>query len=228
MPENFQQASLEIILLQDILKSLRQMVTIAEADSLVEKSINRTLISVAGTLESVDATLKQILTAVEPPKPAALTSIQFVFNPITGEEKMPLQLPDTQSDTYSIIGTDALGVLGASLGAGQTVTVVSSDPATVLLTPDASPLPVPAGETAPAGTPTIASGVVASAQPPVQPNVPISVTATVLNADGTTAATVTDTVTIIPGALASVGELFGPTTPLASSKFKPATPGRKF
>ena len=198
-------SQMEIVLLQNIFTTLQQ----------TQKAVQ----SLESTLGSINATLKEILTALQPPKPSGLTSIDFVFNPIsTGENKMPLTLPDNQSDTYSIIGKDAQGLLGVTLAPGQTVTVVSSDPATVVLTPDATPLPVPAGETAPAGTPTIASGVVASATPPAQPNVTISVTATVLNADGSTAATATDTVTIVPGALASIGELFGVAVPLASIK----------
>ena len=145
------------------------------------------------------------------PQPA--TSISIRFKKAKGEN-MPLSLPDTMQDTYVIVGKDAMGVLGAQLAAGQTLSVVSSDPATVLVTPDASPAPTSGDPGVPDGTPTVGSGSVKSANPPAQPNVAITVTATVTNADGSVAETVSDTVTITPGVATSVGELFGAAVPV--------------
>lgn len=125
---------------------------------------------------------------------------------------MPLTLPLGDKDqgwvTVSIDNHDGKGpVLQSALPTGQTLTpLVSPDPATFTLTMDATPVVNPT-------SPTVASFVVASAATPAQPNVALTVTLTVLNADGSTAAKATDTVTVSETATEAVGDLFG--TPVA-------------
>lgn len=131
---------------------------------------------------------------------------------------MPLILPVGDTDNFYIFGTAPF--LGALLGLGQTISAVSADPATVVLTKDPSPVAVRAADataSVPAGTPTMLSGVVSMPTSPAQPNVPISCTVTVLNADGSTAETLTDTVTVSPTAATAVGDLFGVATPVTST-----------
>ena len=119
---------------------------------------------------------------------------------------MPLSLPaNTQNEKYYIIGTDANGLTGAQLASGQSVTVVSADPNTVVITPDATPA------VDNEGVQSVASGTVAPAASPAQLNVAINVTATVLNSDSSIAETAVDTVTVtpaVPGVAVSIGELF--------------------
>src|ERR1700722_17797948 len=113
---------------------------------------------------------------------------------------MPLILPIGDTSQEYIFGTAPS--LGALLGPGQTITVVSADPATVLLTQDSPAKPVQSADaspTVPAGTPTIWSAVVsgpANSASPAQPNVPIVVTATVNNSDGSVAESLNVTVTM--------------------------------
>src|ERR1039458_1991584 len=143
--------------------------------------------------------------------------IGILFSKSKGEN-MPLILPIGDTDNFYIFGTAPF--LGALLGPGQTISAVSADPATVVLTKDPSPVAVRAADataTVPAGTPTMLSGVVSSPGAPAQPNVPISCTVTVLNADGSTAETLTDTVTVSPTAATAVGDLFGVVTPVTST-----------
>jgi hypothetical protein len=131
---------------------------------------------------------------------------------------MPLILPIGDTSNEYIFGTAPF--LGALLGPGQTISVVSADPASVILTPDSTPVPVRAADataSVPAGTPTMLSLVVSTPASPAQPNVPITCTATVLNADGSTAETLTDTVTASPTAATAIGDLFGVATAVTSS-----------
>lgn len=135
---------------------------------------------------------------------------------------MPLTLPVGDQDTFYILGTAPF--LGALLGPGQTISVLSADPNTVTLTPDATARPVAAADATtavPAGTPSILSGIVSSPASPAQPGVPISVTATVSNVDGTTGETLTDTVTVSPQAATAIGDLFGVATPVTGSTVAP-------
>lgn len=135
---------------------------------------------------------------------------------------MPLTLPVGDQDKFYLFGTAPF--LGALLAAGQTVNVVSADTATVSISADSPAKPVATADgtpTVPAGTPTIFSGTVVAAAIPAQPNVAIAVTATVLNADGSTAETLTDTVTVSPQAATAIGDLFGVATPVASTVSAP-------
>ena len=135
---------------------------------------------------------------------------------------MPLILAIGDTSQEYIFGTAPN--LGALLGPGQTITVVSADPATVILTPDTPPKPVQAADattTVPAGTPTIWSAVVSGPAIPAQPNVPIIVTATVINSDGSTAESLTDTVEMSATAATAIGDLFGAAVPVTSSSAKP-------
>lgn len=127
---------------------------------------------------------------------------------------MPLTMPDNKTVDYFISAVDDHGLDGASLLTGQTVAVTSADPATVVLTPDATPRP------APDGSASIASGKAASANPVGAPNSPIAITSHVSNSDGSAGtddgtsagnviADATDTITIAPGTVKTIGELFG-------------------
>ena len=124
---------------------------------------------------------------------------------------MPLSMGVGQTVDYYIDAKDDLGFFTATLGSGQTISVVSSDPATVVLTPDTTV------RKAPDGTVCVASGKAASAKPPAQPGVAINITGSVLNADGTPGtddngaviAPAVDTITINPGQAHALGELFG-------------------
>jgi hypothetical protein len=174
------------------------------------------MVSLAASLAAIVPFLGRIATAVEKIEaelvtPPSATEIAFSFTRNKGELNMPEILPDNDQDTFFIIGTDPAGVQGSPLAPGQTVAVVSADPATVIVTLDASP------KTATNGLASVASGIIASAQPPAQPNVAITLTATVSNADASVAETITDTVTVTPGAASKIGVLFGPNTPVTSA-----------
>jgi hypothetical protein len=122
---------------------------------------------------------------------------------------MPLQLPDNKSFAYYISAVDDHGLDGATLAAGQTDAVTSSDP-NIVLTPDASPLP------APDGTTSCASGKGTTANP-VTNRGPITITSHIANADGTPGTNpagapipdASDTVTIVAGLANTQGVLFG-------------------
>jgi hypothetical protein len=134
-----------------------------------------------------------------------------------------LKMNPSQSDRYFLVGLDAAGKPGVILLDGQSNLVTSSDPSTVVVTPDASPAPtdvaytLPDGTLVPAGTATLASGTVKAASPPAQENVAITITSHLQNADGSPVnddtgapiADVSDTVTIVPGLLHKEGFLFG-------------------
>ena len=159
--------------------------------------------------------LRAILSETVPP--AFMVAFEFSSQP-KGELNMPLSLPaNTQNEKYYIIGTDANGITGAQLASGQTITVVSADPNTVVVTPDAT------AAVDNEGVQSVASGTVVPAATPAQLNVAINVTATVLNSDGTTAETAVDTVTVTPavlGVAVSIGELFEEPISVASAAKK--------
>ena len=177
--------------------------------------IRADLRSIDDRLSRSEAILQAILARFTSLFPA--TRISILFGSLKGANT-PLTLPVGDTDTFYLFGTAPF--LGALLGPGQTISVVSSDPNTVILTPDATPVPVrPADASAavPAGTPTMMSGVVSAPASPAQPGVAINCTWTILNADGSTAETDTDTVTMSPTAATAVGDLFGTATPVTSS-----------
>src|ERR1700675_1929330 len=95
---------------------------------------------------------------------------------------MPVNIPVGKTDTYSIVGKSKSGKVGIALLANQVATVTSADPATVIITPDASALPTPQdfvladGTPVPAGTATQQSGVISGPDAPAQLNTPIQVT----------------------------------------------------
>jgi hypothetical protein len=155
-------------------------------------------------LKQIQALEQEILTDVTPPSAVTL-SFEFLSSQLKGETNMPLSMPqNTTGEKYFIIGADASGLTGAQLAPGQTISVVSADPNTVAITPDA--MPGVDNE----GVQSVASGGVAAGPSPVL-NSPINVTATVSNADGSVAESVVDTVTItaaVPGVAVSIGELF--------------------
>ena len=137
---------------------------------------------------------------------------------------MPLKMTKGQTDKYFIVGLDANNAPVALLP-GQVVTVTSADPASVVITPDATALPTDAdyslldGTLVPKGSITQQSGTV-SFGPSAVIGTAVNVTNSIKNSDGTpvlddTGAVIadeTDTVTQIPapgGVLRKEGELFG-------------------
>ena len=116
---------------------------------------------------------------------------------------MALSAPlNTTGEKYYIYGVDANGLKGAQLASGQTISVVSADTTVVSFTPDATPQPDPTQ-----GIATVASGAVNF----IAVGGPVTVTATVSNADGSAAETLSDTVTVtaaVPGVATSLGVLF--------------------
>jgi hypothetical protein len=151
--------------------------------------------------------LRDILKELRPHQPGIALSVRTQFE--KEKQKMPLTAPaNTQNEKYFAIGVDASGLSGASLGPGQTISIVSADPATV----DFGPPDSPAGKDA-EGVQSMLSVAVIFKNPPAQPNVPINVTLSVLNADGSAAdgTPLVDTVTVTPavaGVAVSVGDLF--------------------
>lgn len=128
-------------------------------------------------------------------------AVRFKFEK---EKHMALTLPlNTKNEKYFIIGSDdsTPPIKGAQLAPGQTIAVTSSDETIVALTADATP------GTDAAGDLSVASGAVQ----PVAVGGPVTVTATVTNADGTQAEQITDTITVtkaVAGVATSIGELF--------------------
>jgi hypothetical protein len=118
---------------------------------------------------------------------------------------MPLKMPDNLSVDYFVSGTDDHGLKSDQLVAGQTVAVTSADPTTVVLTPDTTLRP------APDGSPSIASGKAASANPPANPLKPIAITSHISNADGSDSGIpdAADTIEIDPSLVKTEGILFG-------------------
>jgi hypothetical protein len=156
------------------------------------------------TLEVNKAILKALT------EPNRIASIRFGG----GKTNMSLTLPVGQTDKYYLTLQDAAGDYLTALDPGETVAVVSADPATILITPDATPAQDP-DQGAPA---TVASGTISIPIPPGAPNKPITITATFTLSDGTTVdATVSDTVTASNAGGRKAGILFGTPTPLQSS-----------
>jgi hypothetical protein len=122
---------------------------------------------------------------------------------------MPLTAPaNTLNEKFFAIGVDAAGLSGASLGKGQTISVKSADPATV----DFGPADAPAQKDA-EGVQSMLSCPVIFKNPPAQLGVPVNVTLSILNADGSAAdgTPLVDTVTVtapVAGVAVSVGDLF--------------------
>jgi hypothetical protein len=122
---------------------------------------------------------------------------------------MPLQLPDNQTFDYFISAVDDHGLDGATLAAGQTDTVSSSDP-NIVLVADTTLRP------APDGTASVASGKGSTANP-VTNRAAITITSHIANADGTPGTNpagaaipdASDTVSIVAGLAATQGMLFG-------------------
>lgn len=145
---------------------------------------------------------RDILRALRPPTEAV--SMKWK----NGGTNMPLIMPlgdqDTGFITVTIDNHDGKGpVAQAALPAGQTAQVVSADPATFTITMDSPAVADPDG------TLTVGSFTVVSAAAPAQPNVAVGVTLNILNADGSVAATLSDTVTVSETATEAVGDIFG-------------------
>ena len=158
--------------------------------------------------------LNGILKAVTPVTQVFLS--MYFRDPQTGVANMALSLPVGQTDQYFVNGLDASGN-PVALANGQTVTVVSADPS-VVLTPDAT-----AGIDPKTSIQSVASGTVAIGPNPVIGS-PVTVTATLLAADGVTAVdTETDTVTALAVGAVKIGILFED----ASVNPSPAGGGRR-
>lgn len=116
-----------------------------------------------------------------------------------------LKMNPKQTDDYFIMAD-------AALESTETLSVVSADPNTVVLTPDAVVRPAPAGlETDPALSVTIGSGKVSAGPTPVL-KTPITCTATITDsAGGAVPAPTSDTCEIDPAIATKIGVLFGPT-----------------
>jgi hypothetical protein len=141
---------------------------------------------------------------------------------------MPLTAPaNTLNERFYAIGVDASGLSGASLGPGQTIKIVSADPATV----DFGPADSPAGKDA-EGVQSMLSCAIIFKNPPAQLNVPINVTLSILNADGSAAdgTPLVDTVTVTPavaGVAVSVGDLFENGIPVAAARAGAVGPAKQ-
>jgi len=187
-------------LVLDVLKQQQQMNAVLGAQQIIIMQMKQVLM----LLRKILAEEQEILDEVSPP-PATTLSFEFLSKQLKGETNMPLSMPqNTTGEKFFIIGADASGLTGAQLGLGQTIAVVSADPNTVAITPDASP------GIDNEGVQSVASGGVAAGPSSVL-NTPVNVTATVSNADGSVAESVVDTVTItapVPGVAVSIGELF--------------------
>lgn len=146
---------------------------------------------------------------------------------------MPLQIGTGKSDKAFVVGINDDGSVGAKLLPGQIATIVSADPATASFSQDSPSQPTDEaltdteGTAVPVGTASVASGTVAGASVPAQPNVPINFTCTLTNAaDGSPVVDDTgnpipplvDTVTVVPGLLKSLGYLFDTVGAPASGK----------
>jgi hypothetical protein len=126
---------------------------------------------------------------------------------------MPLTLPLGDQDqgfvTVTLDNHDGKGpVPQASLPAGQTIQLVSADPLDFTIALDSPAVADPDG------TVTVASFTVVSVTPPSQPDVAVGCTLNILNADGSVAATLSDTVTVSQTATEAVGDIFGSPVPI--------------
>lgn len=117
---------------------------------------------------------------------------------------MPLLIPATDQPDQGFVTLTVNGTAVSSIPSGQTLQLVSADPATFTIAQDATTVADPDG------TVVAASFLVTPINPPAQPNVAVNATLNILNADGTVATTVTDTVTVStnPAVTEVVGVLF--------------------
>jgi hypothetical protein len=109
-------------------------------------------------------------------------------------------------------------VAQSALPAGQSIQLISGDPATFTISLDSPAVADPDG------TVTVGSFTVVSDTTPAQPNTPINVTLNILNADGSVAATKTDTVTVSEAAVEAVGDIFGTPIAIPPAPTPPAPP----
>lgn len=112
----------------------------------------------------------------------------------------PFVITDSQKVPYQVIGLDAAGLPGASLPAGATVAVNSSDPTVATIAPDS---PAVAG--------AIASGFVVAASPAKLGVIQVNVAVT--NADGSAGPTGQGSVQVVAGAEATINVQFGTAVP---------------
>ena len=117
---------------------------------------------------------------------------------------MPLKMNPNQTDDYYVVAD-------APLESTESLSVVSADPNTVVLTPDATVRNNPNPPADPSETFTIGSGKVAAGPAPVF-KTPITCTATVTDsAGGAVPDPQSDTCEIDPNIPTKIGFLFGPT-----------------
>jgi hypothetical protein len=116
------------------------------------------------------------------------------------------QLGDTEQAPYSLIELDA-DSNPATPAAGDVITVVSSDTASITVVPDA---------TSAAGT--VASGILKGG---TKVQVGVTITASVTHADGSPALTTTDLVDVVGGSASSLSFALGaPVAQTAASAFR--------
>jgi len=128
---------------------------------------------------------------------------------------LPVGFQDQGWIQVTIDNHDGKGaVLQSQLPAGQKITLAGADDLTVTAVLDAVTVPDPDGSV------TVASFLAKSAAAPAQVNVPISITMTVTNADGSVAATKVDTITVSESATEAVGDLFGTPTAIPAGARK--------
>jgi hypothetical protein len=171
-------------------------------DKLAELSENQSVKTLA-SLDKLADLESQILKAIQAPQNVAVKLGWHFVSQAEGEINMALSLPVGQTDHYYINATDANGDPGASLAPGQVIALVASDPASVVLTPDATPQVDPK-----TNIQSVASGTVADG-PAAVLNTAVTCTATLTDADGVTVLdTETDTVTPLVGSAKKIGILF--------------------
>ena len=117
--------------------------------------------------------------------------------------------------TITIDNHDGKGpVAQATLPSGQTAAVTSADSGDFSVALDNPAVAAPPDPTTGVVPVTVASFTVVSAATPTQPNVPVNITLSVKNADGSSAAPdKVDTIEVDEAATEAIGDLFG--TPIA-------------
>ena len=167
-------------------------------------NITLTLGQIQDTQTAMNNKLDAILKAVQAVSQRSAVRLAMNFlSQEKGKTPMALSLPVGQTDKYYINALDANGDPGATLAAGQVIAVVASDPASVVLTPDATPGIDPKTNIQSAASGSVADG------PTAVLNTAVIVTATLTAADGVTVLdTETDTVTPLVGTAAKIGILF--------------------
>jgi len=176
--------------LQAIEKQLERIAAASEIEAAAAKSSAASLAVIAAVLSRNNFVGPEV----------TLAPLEFQGEPKMADKAKatgPTLVVDTGNLRLYVIGLDSLGAKGAPLAAGASIAVTASPTGVLTLTQDPTPL------TDPNGTPSIYSAAIAPVDPP-QTGVPVTLTAVVTNADGTTQPPVTGQVQFTPGTEASV------------------------